>query len=188
MAKGNEEVIHKSKLDKKDQLHAPLGERDQWVCNVASGGHVTGSCWNLRACLSHLKASLTEALLKEKWTEGLAQLSSSFIFFSFSIFMPAVCGVWVHVRAEAWGGHQDWFWITLLPYSPRLSQSNPELIYAAILLTSLLSIPPLCLLRLEYRYIYTYLFRALLTALLPHQHPQLHGLSQSLKRYLEEIL
>ena len=26
MAKGNEEVIHKRKRDKKDQLHAPLGE------------------------------------------------------------------------------------------------------------------------------------------------------------------
>lgn len=54
-----------------------------------------------------------------------------------------------------------------------------------------LAIPPLCLLRLyiyKYRYIYTYLFIAPLTALLPHQHPQLHGLTQSLKRYLKEIL
>lgn len=28
MAKGHEEVIHKSKLDKKDQPHAPLGESE----------------------------------------------------------------------------------------------------------------------------------------------------------------
>lgn len=28
MAKGHEEVIHKRKLDKKDQLHAPLGESE----------------------------------------------------------------------------------------------------------------------------------------------------------------
>lgn len=88
MAKGHEEVIHKRKLDKKDQLHAPLGEGGQWVCNVASGGHVTGSCWNLRACISITYRSFVKR--EVNWRPSTAH----HIIYILLLFYFHVCRVW----------------------------------------------------------------------------------------------
>lgn len=59
----------------------------EWVCNVASGGHVTGSCWNLRACISITYRILVKT--EVNWRPSTAH----HIIYSLFLFYFHVCSV-----------------------------------------------------------------------------------------------